>query len=140
MSGPLYAEFATDEEFLRAYDAEVTAGGLLVRGVSLPANASHSGCTLQVRIAGRDVAALSATIASATPGAGVTVIFLDPPAVLHALAERLRAPPEQPEPPATTLPDLDTLSCSTCRCSRTRGSRSRRCSGPRGSLRSRPTP
>src|SRR5205814_2109991 len=64
----LVAEFATDAEFLTAYDAEVSAGGLLVRGATLHAKASHSGCMLRVRIAGQDVAELSATIASATEG------------------------------------------------------------------------
>lgn len=92
MTGPrLVADFETAEQYLAAHDAEVSAGGLLVRGAVLPPGAPSSSCTLLVRIAGADVAVVPATIASVAPGTGVAVIFLVEPVALLELAKRLRA-------------------------------------------------
>ena len=91
MSGPrLVADFATPDDYLAVYHAEVSAGGLLVRGAVLPAGTPASSCTLVVRIAARNEAELPATIASVAPGTGVSVIFLAEPLALIALAARLR--------------------------------------------------
>ncbi len=102
MGALLVAAFDGPADFLAAYDAEVTAGGLFVPGAELPAGGS-SACTLRVYVAGDVAAELVATIASATPGMGVAVIFLDEPAALHELAARYRAPAGEPaqEAPAS---------------------------------------
>ena len=93
MSAPrLIASFAAAEEFLAAFDQQIAHGGLLVRGATLPAAAALSPCTVEVRIAGGEGAEAQAQLASAAPGLGVTVLFPERPAALHALAARLRAP------------------------------------------------
>ena len=105
MSNPrLVAEFATADDYLAAHDAEVTAGGLLVRGAILQAGAPAAGYTLVVRIAGKDVAELPASIASIAVGTGIAVIFLAEPVALLELAARLR----EPAPEGNTA-DLDRL-------------------------------
>jgi hypothetical protein len=88
----LIAEFATAEDYLATHEQEVAAGGLFVRGAELPAGTAMGECTLVVRIAGAEAAEAPARLASATPGQGVTVLFLQEPKALFALAERLKAP------------------------------------------------
>jgi hypothetical protein len=85
----LIAEYANAEEFLAAYDEEISAGGLLVRGAELPPGAPLSDCTLAVRIGGKDAAEVPARLAGAWPE-GLTVLLTDA-APLDALATRLRA-------------------------------------------------
>jgi hypothetical protein len=91
----LVAEFASAEEFLAAYEQEVSAGGLLVRGAELPPGTPLAECTLAVRIAGAAAAEAPARLAAATPGQGVMVIFPADPRPLHQLAARLRGPPKK---------------------------------------------
>lgn len=101
MSGPrLVAEYPDAAAYLAAHEGEVEAGGLVVHGVALPPGTPLSDCTVIVRIAGADAAEVDAKLAAATPGAGVTVVFLRPPAPLVALAARLRAPAVHPAPAA----------------------------------------
>jgi hypothetical protein len=88
----LVAEFESDDEYLAAYDREIAAGGLLVRGAEVPPGTPLADCTLTVRIAGEDAAEVPARLAAATPGQGVIIIFPAPPIALQALAKRLRAP------------------------------------------------
>ena len=107
MSAPtIVADFATPDDYLAAHDAEVSAGGLLVRGAVLPAGAPASSCTLMVRISNRVEAELPATIASVAPGTGVAVIFLSEPRALHELAARLREPPVETEEDASEIEHL----------------------------------
>jgi hypothetical protein len=92
----LVAEFTSAEDFLGVHQRELSKGGLLVRGASLPAGASLGACVLVVSVAGQAPVEVQAQIAAAIPGVGVAVMFPGgPPAPLVALAERLRAPAEQ---------------------------------------------
>ena len=93
----LLAEFGTAEEYLAAHDEEVSVGGLFLKGASLEGNATPSACTVVVRIDGEEVAEQEARLAFATPGVGVAVVFVGPPAALDALAARLREPEAEPE-------------------------------------------
>src|SRR5207248_2721159 len=56
----------------------------------LPAGTALGECTLVVRIAGTDAAETTARLASAAPGLGVTVLFLEEPKALLALAAKLK--------------------------------------------------
>lgn len=103
MSAPrLMAEFATAEDFLGTYQREISVGGLLVRGATLPPGASLGACVVAVSVAGQAPVEVQAQIAAAVPGVGVAVMFPAPPAPLVALVERLKAPaePAPPEEPA----------------------------------------
>ena len=93
----LLAEFGTPEEFLAAYEEEISVGGLLLKGATLAEGTALSDCTVAVLIGGEEVAEESARLASVTPGLGVAVIFPAPPAALDALAARLREPGPEPE-------------------------------------------
>jgi hypothetical protein len=86
------AEFPTVEDYLAVHEQEVAAGGLFVRSAELPAGTALGECTLVVRIAGADAAEATARMASATPGQGVTVLFLKEPKALLDLAARLKGP------------------------------------------------
>jgi hypothetical protein len=112
MSAPrLVAEFASPEDFLGGYEREISKGGLLVRGASLPPGAALGPCVLGVSVAGQAPVEVQEQLAAAVPGVGVAVMFpAGPPAPLVALVERLRAPPvvgaaeEEPEPGADEPP------------------------------------
>jgi len=93
----LIAEFPTAEDYLAVHEQEVAAGGLFVRGTELPEGTPLGECTLVVRVAGADAAETSARLASATPGQGVTVLFLQEPKALLALAARLKGPKKERE-------------------------------------------
>src|SRR5213082_1673916 len=93
----LVAEFGTPEEFLAAYEEEISVGGLLLKGATLAEGTALSDCTVAVLIGGEEVAEESARLASVTPGLGVAVTFPAPPAALDALAARLREPEPEPE-------------------------------------------
>jgi hypothetical protein len=92
----LVADFASAEDYLAVHDQEIAFGGLFVRGAELPAGTALGDCTLLVRIAGADEAEQPARLASATLGQGVTVLFLQEPKELLALASRLREPKPRP--------------------------------------------
>lgn len=90
------AEFASGEDFLASHQREISKGGLLVHGATLPAGASLGACVLVVSVAGQAPVEVRAQLAAAVPGVGVAVMFPGgAPAPLTALAERLRAPAEQ---------------------------------------------
>ncbi|AKJ06003.1 Hypothetical protein AA314_07629 [Archangium gephyra] len=91
----MVAEFASAGDFLGTYQREISVGGLLVRGATLPPGASLGACVVAVSVAGQSPVEVQAQIAAAVPGVGVAVMFPSPPAPLVALAERLRAPVEQ---------------------------------------------
>ena len=93
----LIAEFQTPEEYLVAHDEQISVGGLFLKGAALEGNVAPSSCTVVVRIGGDEVAEQEAKLAFATPGVGVAVIFVGPPAALDALAARLREPEAEPE-------------------------------------------
>ncbi|HZX94885.1 MAG TPA: hypothetical protein VFE90_10240 [Myxococcales bacterium] len=109
MSGPkLVADFATAEEFLSAHEQEIASGGLLVRGAELPAGTALSGCTVAVRIGGKDAAEVAGRLAGTWPQ-GVMVLLPDA-AALDALASRLRSPAPRRE--VLTLQDKMQLASS----------------------------
>lgn len=96
MSGPvLRADYATPEAFLAAFDAEVTAGGLLVRGAAVGSSTAGEGCSVEIRIAGELLVTMPAHIA-AVARIGVAVTFEGVPEVLAARARRLRGETEEP--------------------------------------------
>ncbi|HEY0094188.1 MAG TPA: hypothetical protein VGB96_07685 [Archangium sp.] len=97
MSAPrLVAEFASAGDFLGTYQREISVGGLLVRGATLPPGASLGACVVAVSVAGQAPVEVQAQLAAAVPGVGVAVMFpAGPPAPLVALVERLKAPVEQ---------------------------------------------
>lgn len=89
--------FATEADFLAAYEAEVSAGGLLVRGASVGSIPAMAPCVVVIRVAELQPIELPALVASARPGA-VAVIFDGSPEPLHALAREIRRP--RPTAPA----------------------------------------
>ena len=93
----LVAEFGSPEEYLAAYEEEISVGGLFLKGASVEGGAAMSDCTLAVLIGGEEVAEENARLAFVTPGIGVAVVFLSPPAALDELAARLREPEPEPE-------------------------------------------
>ena len=93
----LVAEFGSPEEYLAAYEEEISVGGLFLKGASVEGGAAMSECTLAVLIGGEEVAEENAKLAFVTPGIGVAVVFLAPPAALDELAARLRKPEPEPE-------------------------------------------
>jgi len=93
----LVAEFGSPEEYLAAYEEEISVGGLFLKGASIEGGAAMSECTLAVLIGGEEVAEENAKLAFVTPGIGVAVVFLAPPAALDELAARLREPEPEPE-------------------------------------------
>ncbi|TMA24283.1 MAG: hypothetical protein E6J88_11220 [Deltaproteobacteria bacterium] len=93
----LVAEFGSPEEYLAAYEEEISVGGLFLKGASVEGGAAMSECTLAVLIGGEEVAEENAKLAFVTPGIGVAVVFLAPPAALDELAARLREPEPEPE-------------------------------------------
>ena len=89
------AEFPSAEDFLGVHQREISKGGLLVRGASLPAGAALGACILVVSVTGQAPVEVQAQLAAAVPGVGVAVMFPGgPPPSLAALAQRLQAPAE----------------------------------------------
>ena len=89
----LLARFESAGAYLVAHEAEVAAGGLLVRGATLPPGTALGDCTLVVSVAGEaDEIEVPARLAGAWPGQGVMVLLSGPEALeaLEALAARLR--------------------------------------------------
>jgi hypothetical protein len=86
----LLSSYASVPAFLDAYETEVRAGGLLLRGASLPAGTPLGDCEVEVKVAG-EALLVPARFAASIPGLGVAVVFPDV-APLAALAARLREP------------------------------------------------
>jgi hypothetical protein len=108
MSAPrLVADFASAGDFLGTYQREISVGGLLVRGATLPPGASLGACVVVVSVAGQAPVEVQAQIAAAVPGVGVAVMFPAPPAPLVALVERLKAPTEQAPAEEQAEPDAE---------------------------------
>jgi len=93
----LVAECGSPEEYLAAYEEEISVGGLFLKGASVEGGTAMSECTLAVLIGGEEVAEENAKLTFVTPGIGVAVVFLAPPAALDELAARLREPEPEPE-------------------------------------------
>jgi hypothetical protein len=106
MSLPLTAKYASAQEFLEAFEAEVSRGGLLVRGVSTESTQAMAEDRVAVQIAGFAPVEVPAQVAAIIPGVGVAVVFGGVPPQLRELAQQLGAPsqgqatPPDPEPEA----------------------------------------
>lgn len=96
----LRAAFPTAQEFLAAWDAELSRGGLLVRGATVTNAAAGSPCRLSVEVGGAAMAEVDAQLAAVVPGVGVAVMFAPVPPALGDLAERARAGTLAASPPA----------------------------------------
>ena len=108
MPAPLLrATFASPDEFLAAFDGEITRGGLLVRGAEIGPAHALSECRVSIEVAGSPPVEVSGRIAAVAPGVGVAVVFQGVPAELAELAAELRAPagPAADEAPRGALAD-----------------------------------
>lgn len=102
----LVARFTTSAELLTAFDAEISRGGLLVRGAVLEGVQAGATCELAIELAGEEAAVVPARIAAVVPGVGVAVMFDGgAPEAVAALAEAAR----NPGPPAAEEPKSGNL-------------------------------
>lgn len=92
----LRATFSDPAAFLAAFDAEISKGGLLVRGAALANAQAGAPVTLAVEVGGLSTVELPARVAAVIPGVGVAVMFDGAPAPLQALAEAARNPGAAP--------------------------------------------
>jgi len=90
MGARLTAAFASADEFLAAFDSQISQAGLLVRGAAVDAAQALSPCELTVS-AGEASVQVAARVAAVVPGLGVAVVFDGVPAALAELARRLRS-------------------------------------------------
>jgi hypothetical protein len=97
MALKLTAAFSSADEFLCAFDEQISKSGLLVRGAALEGVQAMSPCELAVSVAAVSVA-VAARVAAVVPGVGVAVVFDGVPPALAGLAQRLR--PGEAEAPA----------------------------------------
>lgn len=88
----LIASYDTAAAFLDAYEAEVSAGGLLVRGTGLTSPGGLDACVVEVRVAGHPPVEVPARVASAR-GRTVAVVFEGGAGPLDGLARALRGGP-----------------------------------------------
>jgi hypothetical protein len=89
------ATYLGPAEFLAAYDAEISKGGLLLRGASLANAQAGAPVQLTVEVAGLEPVELPAQVAAVIAGVGVAVMC--PRDALSALAEQARHPPLEAE-------------------------------------------
>lgn len=103
----LESVYASADEFLAVFAAELSKGGLLVRGAAVGALQAMSECQVTVKVAGRTPVTVPARVAAVVPGVGVAVMFEGVPADLQRLADRLKAgtPDEAPAEPADDADD-----------------------------------
>jgi hypothetical protein len=95
----LIARFSGAAEFLTVFDAELSRGGLLVRGASVENAHAGAACQLVVEVAGESPVEVPARIAAVVPGVGVAVMFDGGvPEALADLAESARNPAPADEP------------------------------------------
>jgi hypothetical protein len=87
-------------EFITAFNAEISKGGLLIRGATLIGAQSGSEVQLEVIVTGRPSVQVPARVAAVVPGVGVAVMFEGMPPALTQLAE----PAEEAEPPEEEAP------------------------------------
>lgn len=113
----LTARYGAPAEFLSAFDAELSRGGLLVRGATVAGAQAGAACELVIEIEGSAPTEAPARIAAVVPGVGVAVMFDGgkAPAPLSELAEALRNPqqPEEAEEPKASGNLFDRLKTMT---------------------------
>ena len=101
----LRATFAGPAEYLAAFDAELSRGGLLVRGAELPGAVAGAACTVAVQVGDGEAVEVPARVAAVVPGVGVAVLFDGRPEALQALADAARNPPAEDDAPSGSLYD-----------------------------------
>ena len=109
----LKATFTSPAEYLAAFDAEISKGGLLVRGATLANAQAGAEVPLTVEVEGLETVELSARIAAVIPGVGVAVLLSPAPEALTALAATARNPPaDEPRAPGTLYDRLKAMTVS----------------------------
>lgn len=84
---PLQVTYASPDEYLKVFTAEISRGGLLVRGASLAGAQAGAEVLLSVRVTGGSSAEVPARVAAVVPGVGVAVMFAGVPPSLATLGE-----------------------------------------------------
>lgn len=82
---PLQVTYASPDEYLAVFTAEISRGGLLVRGASLAGVQAGAEVLLSVNVTGGSSAEVAARVAAVVPGVGVAVMFTGVPEVLKGL-------------------------------------------------------
>lgn len=72
---PLQMSWSSPEEYAAAFTAEISRGGLLVRGASLVGVQAGAEVVLSVSVTGGGSAEIPARVAAVVPGVGVAVMF-----------------------------------------------------------------
>ena len=106
----LHLEFPSEADFLAAFDAEISRGGLLVRGATAVGAAAGAEVQLEVKVGGGAPVHVPARVAAVVPGVGVAVMFEGVPTALSVLAERAREPAEERGPPGPLTERLKAMS------------------------------
>lgn len=100
MALALTASFESREAFLVTFTAEISRGGLLVRGAEASQAAAGADVALTVSIAGGAAVQVTARLAAVVPGVGVAVMFAGVRPQLEALSRgEFEAPDDEPGPP-----------------------------------------
>jgi hypothetical protein len=94
VSFSLEASWPTLEAYVATFDAEISRGGLLVRGASLSNAPAGAEVSLSLRIGADPAVTVAARVAAIVPGVGVAVMF--DAAAKDTLAS-LKAPPLEAE-------------------------------------------
>lgn len=84
---PLSMSFDSVETYLKTFTAEISRGGLLVRGAVLNSAQAGAEVVLTVSVVGRDPVNVPARVAAVVPGVGVAVMFTGIPPELTSLGE-----------------------------------------------------
>ncbi|MHB8876550.1 MAG: hypothetical protein ACYC8T_22880 [Myxococcaceae bacterium] len=100
----LTVTYSSAEEFLSAFDAEISKAGLLVRGATLENTPAGSLCVVFVQVGGQPKVEVAGKVAAVVPGVGVAVMFNGVPGALAGLAQQLRSAPAAPAPAAADEP------------------------------------
>jgi hypothetical protein len=84
------ALFASADDLVTAYDAELSRKGLLLRGATVAQVTPMAPCTVAIHISGDRLFELSGKVAAVVPNVGVAVMLDDVPADLVDLVARAR--------------------------------------------------
>lgn len=95
----LQVSFASPDEYQAAFTAELSRGGLLVRGATLAQAVAGAEVSLTIAVTGGGTATVPARVAAVVPGVGVAVMFSGvPPELAHLGEAPAAAAPEEEEP------------------------------------------
>lgn len=97
--GPLALQvsFASPADYQAAFTAELSRGGLLVRGATIANVAAGAEVSLSLSVTGGGSATVPARVAAVVPGVGVAVMFSGVPPELQHLGEAPAAPGPEAE-------------------------------------------